>query len=114
MKSSVIEILFLSLVLLFFPDSIVFSDTHSMKQINGNERMAIGTIQALRRNTIEVFDETDKTVRDFVYLDAAHPFRIGDRVRVYYTPHDHMVRQIRKMTSLRYSQDGQNLGYISH
>ena len=75
------------------------------------EKMAVGTILALERNTLEIYDETDGTVKRFVYLDPLRRFQTGDRVRLYYSP-DRSIKLIKKMTPLTYAKDGQNLGYI--
>ena len=102
----------LVLFLFIVPATFAFSSSHMIENIYESERMAIGTIQALARNTIQIYDETDRTVKNLVYLDYAHPFQVGDRVRVYYILNGYRVILIKKMSSLEYSKDKQNLGYI--
>lgn len=73
---------------------------------------AVGTIQALSRNTIELYDEDRREVRRFVYLGDLGEIREGDRVRVYYSESSGRVELIKKMTALEYQKAGQNLGYV--
>ena len=110
MKTTLSGILFFFFI---FSGSPVFSSPPGIELIRENEKMAVGTIQALQRNTFEICDETDGTVKRLVYLDRMHRFQAGDRVRVYYTPNGYMVKLIKKMTPVKYLKDGQNLGYIN-
>lgn len=72
-----------------------------------------GPIRSMDRNTIDIYDENEKAVKRFVYLDPSSPYRAGERVRIYYDRHSRKVVIIKKMTVLEYSKGGQNLGYIT-
>lgn len=80
---------------------------------NGLET-ATGTIQAIGRNSIDIYDELDKRVERFIYLEQGEKFHKGDYVRVYYHPLNALVQRIIRMTVLEYKMNGQNLGFITH
>ena len=108
-------ILLATVFLLVGQGSPAFSERYGAERsdmfFRDNSEMAIGTIQALGRNTIEVYDEEDRTVKRLIYQDYSQPFHKGDRVRIYYDPAGNRIQSIKKMTSLEYSRGGQNLGY---
>ena len=72
-----------------------------------------GIIQAVGRNGIDIDDEYARAVKRFVYLGPSLPYHPGDRVRVYYERGSNVIRNIKKMTVLEYSKNGQNLGYVT-
>ncbi len=76
--------------------------------------MIFGTIRAMGRNRIDIYDENTRTVRSFIYLDNSPGYQTGDRVRIDYTRDNNVIQSIKKMTALDYSRTGQNLGYILH
>lgn len=73
---------------------------------------AIGTVEAIHRNTIELYDEQNKQIRSFVYLSSTRDFHKGDRVRIYYVWRTRLIEDIKKMRNLTYQARTQNLGYI--
>jgi len=73
----------------------------------------VGTIQHISRNTLEIFDEDRKELRRFIYLGSLEQLQVGERVRVFLEPGNDTIQLIKKMTSLDYRTNGQNLGYIS-
>jgi hypothetical protein len=75
---------------------------------------AIGSIQYLGRNTIDIFDEKLRMDRRFTYFGSQRELQVGERVRIFFDPDSRVVRIIKKITPLEYRQDGQNLGYIHH
>jgi hypothetical protein len=75
-------------------------------------QMVIGTVQGFDRNTLEILDENDGLHKRLVYLGPSTSFQKGDRVRAYYEPDSNRITIIKKMTSLEYSKDQQNLGYV--
>jgi hypothetical protein len=79
--------------------------------LDGSDTL-VGTIRAVSRNSFDIYDEYDKTVKRFVYLDPSSAYRPGDRVRIYYDRGSNVVRIIKKMTDLGAPKNGQNLGYI--
>jgi hypothetical protein len=75
---------------------------------------AVGTIQRLSRNTIEILDEDLNGPHRFVFLGSGQDLHVGDRVRIFFDPSNGTVRLIKKMTRLEYRREGQNLGYVQH
>jgi len=74
---------------------------------------ATGTVQATGLNSIDIFDEDHKRVERFVYLLGDNgQFHQGDYVRIYYHPKTAVVAMIKRMTVLKYKENGQNLGNI--
>ena len=75
---------------------------------------ATGAVVATGRNSIEIFNEEQKRVEKFVYLEQGKPYHQGDYIRIYYHPQGAIVAAIKRMTVLEYKRNDQNLGYISH
>jgi LPS O-antigen subunit length determinant protein (WzzB/FepE family) len=73
---------------------------------------AVGTIQHVSRNTLEIFDEDRKESRRFIYMGSMEHLQVGERVRVFFEPGNDIIQIIKKMTNLDYRPGGQNLGYI--
>ena len=74
--------------------------------------LVTGIVQAIGRNTIDIFDEEQKKVERFIYFEHGKEFNKGDYVRIYYHPRGAVVQIIKRMTVLKYNMNGQNLGYI--
>ena len=110
-----VVILWMVLALLFFPCGFVRAESYGIGQFadlsRDRDEMVIGTIQSVDRNTLNIYDETEKVVKRLVYLDYSQPFHKGDRVRAYYRTDGNVVTVIKKVTLLEYSKNGQNLGY---
>ncbi|MBF0504603.1 MAG: hypothetical protein HQL14_05820 [Candidatus Omnitrophica bacterium] len=75
-------------------------------------KRVIGTIKEINRNTIVVFDETDKILRTFVDVANGAGFIVGNRVRILYLTKDNTVESIKKVKPVEYIKNSQNLGYI--
>ena len=73
---------------------------------------ATGTVQATGLNSIEIYDEYQKRVERFIYLEDSEQFHKGDYIRIYYHPKTAVVAIIKRMTVLEYKENGQNLGNI--
>jgi len=85
---------------------------HFGQHPNIRTKMITGTIKEIRRNTILVFDETDRILRTLVDVSGSHGFSAGDRVSISYAVKDNTVESIKKVRFVEYKKNGQNLGYI--
>lgn len=104
-------LLFLLIFLVFSPASGMAAGHFIMPREEINNTF-VGTIKAVGRNRIDIYDEYAQTLRSFTYMDRASPYHPGDRVRIYYDLGDSRITLIKKMTPLKYAKDGQNLGQI--
>ena len=75
---------------------------------------ATGWVHSTARNTIVIYDEQEKRLERFVYLDQREQYHQGDYIRIYYHPKSKVVQTIKRMTVLNYKEHGQNLGNILH
>jgi hypothetical protein len=75
---------------------------------------ATGIVSAAGLNSIEIFDEQQKRHERFVYLKQDKEFHKGDYVRIYYHHQGAIIARIKRMTVLKYKNNGQNLGNIFH
>jgi len=71
-----------------------------------------GTIQRMARNTIDVLDEKDKRVKQFIYMGETAHLALQQRVRVDYG-RGRLIKSIRVMKVIPYQAKGQNLGYLT-
>ena len=69
-----------------------------------------GVVEKIGVNTIDIRDEDDKVLKQYVYFGT--DVQIGDRVRAQYDPMSLRIELLKKMTKLEYKADGQNLGYV--
>jgi len=74
--------------------------------------MATGAVQAVGRNTIDIYDEEQRKVERFIYFEYGEKFYKGDYVRIYYHPRGAVAQKIKRITVLEYKKNNQNLGYI--
>ena len=74
---------------------------------------ATGIVQATGLNSIKIYDEDRKRMERFIYLQDNEQFHQGDYIRIFFHPKTAVVAIIKRMTVLKYNENGQNLGYIS-
>ncbi|MDE2223300.1 MAG: hypothetical protein KGK03_09565 [Candidatus Omnitrophica bacterium] len=72
----------------------------------------VGTIRSFSRNSVDIYDESGRKVRRFVYLTRYGDFKAGDRVRLYYYIQTNVVEDIKGMTLVEYQEKGANQGYL--
>jgi len=75
---------------------------------------ATGTVEGTGLNSIDIYDEERKRIERFIYLEDSEQFHQGDYIRIYYHPKTAVVAIIKRMTVLKYKENGQNLGNIFH
>jgi|GEM_PF-1315917 len=96
----------------FILGSYAFAQTNFFFYNSSGIETVVGTIQDIRRNTIELYDETDKDIKRFILMGRNDEFHKGDRVRIYYSPRNNRVQIMKKMSYVPYRENGQNTGYI--
>lgn len=102
--------LFLCLML-FFSATASFATTLRPARDNDPLRYIVtGIVEKVSINALEIWDENDKIVKRYVYF--GRDVEVGQRVRVHYDPASLRIDRLKKMTTLEYQKDGQNLGYI--
>lgn len=104
-------VLLFSVILFICSAGFVLATEQVFFQLRNTE-MVTGTLLSVSRNSIDVYDEGNRSVRRFVCLIPMPECRTGDRVRLDYTRENNVVQSIKKMTPLPYAADGQNLGYV--
>ncbi len=72
----------------------------------------VGTISAVGRDTLEVYDEGEKRTKRFVYLFNGVQFITGERVRIFFNSSSGAIELIKKVTPLEYEKGVRNLGYL--
>ncbi|HOD11901.1 MAG TPA: hypothetical protein PKO44_02225 [Candidatus Omnitrophota bacterium] len=102
--------LFLCLML-FFSATASFATTLRPARDNDPLRYIVtGIVEKVSINALEIWDENDRIVKRYVYF--GRDVEVGQRVRVHYDPASLRIDRLKKMTTLEYQKDGQNLGYI--
>ena len=90
-----------------------FAEPHISFPCTRRLETIVGTIEGMRRNTLEIRDEQGRQVKSFVYFPAdPNQFHKGDRVRIYFRCRDGFIESIKKMTPVEYKKEGQNAGYL--
>ena len=70
----------------------------------------VGTIESKSRNNLLIYDDTRKVSERFVLLRTdGDRWKVGDRVRVYYSARDRVISNIKKMRRIERTQE-QNAG----
>ena len=63
----------------FWGDPAVFADKELI-DLRTRYEITAGTVEDLSRNTIKLFDETDKRSRNFIYVGRTNNLHKGDRI----------------------------------